>query len=122
MWLLCTLSLQDYLESKRLAFPRLYFISNNELLDMLAHIKEPAAIQVMSTYSPANNADHEHSELAGSVVSNLRCIYNINVVQCSVRGFSVWDLWLGHALVSCNVKYNVRNNYDAVLCVMLRSL
>jgi len=46
MNLLCVLSLQDYLEAKRLAFPRLYFISDNELLDMLAHVKNPLAVQV----------------------------------------------------------------------------
>lgn len=43
--LMCTPP-QDYLEAKRLAFPRLYFISNNELLDMLAHIRNPFAVQV----------------------------------------------------------------------------
>ncbi|KAL3669840.1 hypothetical protein V7S43_005217 [Phytophthora oleae] len=38
-------SLEDYLEMKRRAFPRFYFISNDELLEMLAHAKEPQIIQ-----------------------------------------------------------------------------
>lgn len=38
-------SLEDYLETKRGFFPRFYFISNDELLDMLAHAKEPQAVQ-----------------------------------------------------------------------------
>ncbi|CEG01942.1 Dynein heavy chain [Ostreococcus tauri] len=38
-------SLDDYLESKRQAFPRFYFLSNDDLLQILGQAKEPENIQ-----------------------------------------------------------------------------
>jgi dynein heavy chain, axonemal len=39
-------SLEDYFETKRLVFPRLYFLSNEDLLDILSQSKDPFKIQV----------------------------------------------------------------------------
>ena len=37
----CSKSLQDYLESKRMAFPRFYFVAPADLLDILANAAAP---------------------------------------------------------------------------------
>ena len=45
--------LKDYLETKRLVFARFYFLSNEDLLDILANSsKNPDAVQVCMNCNP----------------------------------------------------------------------
>jgi dynein heavy chain len=40
----CEKALADYLETKRLAFPRFYFVSSVDLLDILSNGNEPELV------------------------------------------------------------------------------
>lgn len=40
----CEKALAEYLETKRLAFPRFYFVSSADLLDILSNGNEPAEV------------------------------------------------------------------------------
>ena len=41
----CEKALAEYLETKRLAFPRFYFISSADLLDILSNGNQPVKVQ-----------------------------------------------------------------------------
>jgi len=44
---ICEKALAQYLETKRLAFPRFYFVSSVDLLDILSNGTNPSAVNVL---------------------------------------------------------------------------
>ena len=43
---LCEKALAEYLETKRLAFPRFYFVSSSDLLDILSNGNNPVSVSL----------------------------------------------------------------------------
>ncbi|KAL4237693.1 Dynein heavy chain 14 [Mactra antiquata] len=91
--------LEEYLDSKRLSFPRFYFLSNDELLEILGQSKEPNAVQPhlgkcfgniksleIKTLPRNPPAVHSMTSAEGEVVTMTR----------SVRAKGAVEMWLSN--------------------------
>lgn len=96
---LCQKSLTVYLESKRLIFPRFFFISDPVLLEILGQASDPTSIQphLLSIFDGVARVefDEEHPETIVSMFSsNGEKIPLLNSVRC----IGLVEVWIGKLL------------------------
>ncbi|MBN3302923.1 DYH6 protein, partial [Amia calva] len=91
--------LEDYLEMKRMVFPRFYFLSNEDLLDILSQSKDANSIQLhlAKCFDNIRSLDIQEQAKVHPVVASLRSaefetIHLLKTVQ--VRG--PVEQWLGN--------------------------
>lgn len=95
---LCEKALNDYLETKRLAFPRFYFVSSADLLDILSNGNQPELIQRHLTKIYDSLAKLVFTQEGGKNTKNARgmiakdhdeFVKFINICDCSGK-VEVW--------------------------------
>ncbi|CAD8148668.1 unnamed protein product [Paramecium octaurelia] len=91
-------SLNDFLNRKRTAFPRFFFLSNEELLQILAQAREPRAVQrhLQKCFEGINEITFQDNMLITHMISStqeiIKLITDVNPLNTeqAVRGVEDW--------------------------------
>jgi len=107
----CEKALADYLETKRLAFPRFYFVSSADLLDILSNGNEPSIVarhlsKLFDAMSKLNFIA-EGSKIAKSMVAKDGEVVDFKE-QCDCTG--AVEVWLNR--LEDAMKATVRHYFD----------
>uniref|UniRef100_UPI0037E727D7 dynein axonemal heavy chain 11 n=1 Tax=Semicossyphus pulcher TaxID=241346 RepID=UPI0037E727D7 len=106
---LCEKALAEYLESKRLAFPRFYFISSADLLDILSKGSRPREVTVhlsklfdnMSDLEFAENEQLDNPKVAVSMYSKEREYVPFQNECCCTGPVEAWLTCLEETMREC---------------------
>ncbi|XP_070822029.1 dynein axonemal heavy chain 11 [Chaetodon trifascialis] len=117
---LCEKALAEYLETKRLAFPRFYFISSADLLDILSKGSRPREVTVhlsklfdnMSDLEFAKNEQLDNSKLAVGMYSKEREYVPFQTKCCCYGPVEAWLTCLEESMKAC-----IRGHLSEAVCV-----
>ncbi|KAM9352911.1 dynein axonemal heavy chain 11 [Symphorus nematophorus] len=106
---LCEKALAEYLETKRLAFPRFYFISSADLLDILSKGSRPTEVTVhlsklfdnMSDLEFAKNKQLDNPKLAVGMYSKEREYVPYQTECCCFGPVETWLTSLEESMKEC---------------------
>lgn len=88
---MCEKALQDYLETKRIAFPRFYFVAPADLLDILSKGSNPQLIlrHLPKNFDNVHNLEFKKDEAGDptKVISSLLTVF----IACGVKNILPWS-------------------------------
>jgi len=103
--------LNNYLEKKREKFARFYFLSNDDLLEILSQTKEPTAVQphLKKVFENINTIEFDEKKLILSMFSAEK--EKINFVKSVNPNNKNVEEWMGEVenMMKASVRYELHN-------------